>query len=150
MIISATFAETFGSRTMARLTAIIVVLGLLGTRAVPMPSWHLVRAPGAGCWPPRCDGTQVPLATPVIAHGGRLIMIGDGAAPGTGYESVDGKQWRAFDHDAAWGARYQSSDASFRGAIWRVGGFVQQGADRARPGPRAPGGISSSFGTHCG
>jgi hypothetical protein len=115
---------------MARLTTIIVVLGVLGTIAMRAPSWHLARAPGGGCWPPRCDEAQVPLATPVIAHGTRLIMIGDGAAPTTGYESLDGTQWQAFEHDAAWGARYQASDASFRGAIWRVGGFVQQGADR--------------------
>lgn len=52
-------------------------------------------------------------------------MIGDGAAPNRGYESADGLQWRGFDHDAPWGVRYRASDVSFRGAMWRMGGFVQ-------------------------
>jgi hypothetical protein len=66
----------------------------------------------------------------VIAHDGRLFMIGDGAAPRGGYESTNGVDWRAFDHDAGWDARYRASDASFNGYLWRVGGFVQRGDTR--------------------
>ena len=94
------------------------------------PAWQLVREPGSGCWPPRCEGDRLPLATPVVAHAGKLLMIGDGAAPQHGYESHDGKTWRAFEHDAAWGKRYKAADASFAGAIWRVGGWVEENGRR--------------------
>jgi len=94
------------------------------------PTWHQARAPGAGCWPPRCADGQIPLATPVVSHDGRLFMIGDGAAPGRAYESVDGKAWRGYDHDARWGIRYKAAHASYGGALWRVGGFVEDGGAR--------------------
>ena len=94
------------------------------------PTWHLARDPGAGCWPPRCQNGQVPLATPVLAHAGRLVMIGDGAAPNAGYESRDGKAWSGFKHDARWGKRYKAADVSYSGALWRVGGFVEENGGR--------------------
>jgi hypothetical protein len=103
------------------------VIGSLGLTVAADPSWHLVRSPGTGCWPPKCQAGQVPLATPVVSHGGRLIMIGDGAAPRQVYESDDGSTWRAHSHDARWGARYKAADASYAGALWRVAGFVQHG-----------------------
>jgi hypothetical protein len=94
------------------------------------PSWYLARVPGHGCWPPRCRTEDVPLATPILSHANRLFMIGDGAAPTSGYESMDGVRWREFQHDARWGIRYKAADVSFRGALWRVGGFVQDGPKR--------------------
>jgi hypothetical protein len=106
--------------------AAVVVLSAV----VAAPAWHVAREPGSGCWPPNCQAGQLPLATPVVSHGGQLLMIGDGAAPTRGYESTDGRTWRGFAHDASWGARYRSADASFAGAVWRVGGFVQTGATR--------------------
>jgi hypothetical protein len=102
---------------------------LIGT-VVAAPAWFVARDPGDGCWPPNCREGQLPLATPVVSHGGRLLMIGDGAAPTRAYESTDGKRWRGFEHDASWGVRYGSADASFAGAVWRVSGFVQNGATR--------------------
>ena len=111
----------------------ISVLAMVGTAVAAVaaaPSWHVARDPGDGCWPPRCGGEGVPLATPVVSHAGRLFMLGDGAAPTRGYESADGRHWRGFEHDARWGPRYKAADASFSGALWRVGGFVQDGARR--------------------
>jgi hypothetical protein len=109
---------------------LLLALSMLGVAFSVAPTWHVARNPGDGCWPPNCEDSQVPLATPVVTHGERLFMIGDGAAPTRAYESTDGKTWRGFAHDARWGARYKASDASFAGALWRVGGFVQRGADR--------------------
>jgi hypothetical protein len=57
-------------------------------------------------------------------------MIGDGAAPNHGYESRDGKSWRGFTHDARWGKRYKAADASYAGALWRVGGWVEENGQR--------------------
>jgi leucine-zipper-like transcriptional regulator 1 len=107
------------------LWAVFVLLSVGGE-----PTWRIAREPGFGCWPPKCGADQVPLATPLVAHAGKLVMIGDGAAPHHGYESTDGKRWRVFEHDAAWGVRYQAADASYRGALWRVAGFVQDGNRR--------------------
>jgi hypothetical protein len=70
------------------------------------------------------------LATPVLVHGDRFIMLGDGADPRRIYESSDGAQWIGRGTDAAWGARYRSADASFAGALWRVGGFETRGEQR--------------------
>jgi hypothetical protein len=67
------------------------------------------------------------MATPVLVHGNRFVMIGDGADPQRLYESSDGARWQARDTDAAWGARYKSADASFAGALWRAGGFETRG-----------------------
>ena len=53
-------------------------------------------------------------------------MIGDGAAPTRLYESSDGKTWLGSHHDARWGARYKSADASYAGTLWRVGGWVAE------------------------
>lgn len=58
-------------------------------------------------------------------------MIGDGAGPQRIYESTDGSQWRARRTNAAWGPRYPSADASFAGALWRVGGFEARGPQRS-------------------
>lgn len=102
----------------------LVAGGIMALAAATEPMWRVAREPGAGCWPPRCTLEQLPLATPVFAHAGRLMMIGDGAAPNHGYDSRDGKTWRAFTHDATWGTRYKTADASFAGALWRVGGWV--------------------------
>jgi len=66
-----------------------------------LPTWHLARAPGTGCWPPQCQSDQIPLATPVVAHSRRLYMIGDGAAPNQIYQSDDGINWRSYSHDAS-------------------------------------------------
>src|SRR5262245_2113726 len=107
-------------RSIAPVFAIVLTL-----RLAPEPAWHLAREPGAGCWPPQCTDSEVPLATPVIPHRDGLLMIGDGAAPNHGYESPDGNTWRAFMHDAHWGKRYKAADASYAGAIWRVGGWVE-------------------------
>src|SRR5262245_31082873 len=109
-------------RSMIRMLAAgsVVAAGLAAE-----PTWRLALAPGSGCWPPNCADGQVPLATPVVAHDGRLIMIGDGAAPTRGYESPDGTTWRAFTHDADWGRRYKSADISYASALWRVGGWVE-------------------------
>jgi len=93
-------------------------------------AWHVVRPPGSGCLPPACTDGEWPMATPVLAHGDRLIMIGDGADPTRIYESLDGAQWQARRIDAGWGTRYKSADASFAGALWRVGGFEPRGAER--------------------
>jgi hypothetical protein len=57
-------------------------------------------------------------------------MIGDGAAPNQGYESLDGTTWRGFKHDARWGKRFKAADASYRGALWRVGGWVEENGAR--------------------
>src|SRR5262245_25183056 len=94
------------------------------------PTWYLARSPGTGCWPPHCQEGQLPLATPVVSHAGRLFMIGDGAAPHYIYESSDGRTWRGYEHDARWGIRYKAADASYAGALWRVGGFVEDGRTR--------------------
>ena len=107
------------------LAAVACVIGTV----IAEPAWHLVRAPGTGCWPPRCDLGQVPLATPVVSHLGRLFMIGDTAATHV-YESDDGINWRQHPHDAAWGVRYQAAHASYGGALWRAGGFVARGTSR--------------------
>jgi hypothetical protein len=64
-----------------------------------------------------------------VAHNGRLFMIGDGASPTRIYESADGRNWLVYEHDAEWGRRYRAADASFRGSLWRAGGFVES-ADR--------------------
>jgi len=105
-------------------------LSIVGAAAAAAPAWYVARNPGQGCWPPQCQDGQVPLATPVVSHAGRLFMIGDGAAPTRVYESTDGRNWRGFEHNARWGTRYKAADASFAGALWRVGGFVQNGATR--------------------
>ncbi len=94
------------------------------------PEWQEAVPPGRGCWPPRCRADQVPLATPVVAHRGGLVMIGDGADPTHLYESRDGRTWRSRKHDARWAGRYGSADASYRDALWRVGGFVPSGSGR--------------------
>lgn len=57
-------------------------------------------------------------------------MIGDGASPRRTYVSTDGAAWRALQNDAACGERYKSADASFRGLLWRVGGFEVRGENR--------------------
>jgi hypothetical protein len=57
-------------------------------------------------------------------------MLGDGAAPNRGYESIDGKTWSAFTHDATWGARYKATDISYRGALWRIAGWVEENGRR--------------------
>ena len=110
---------------------VLSIFGSLSLAVSADPTWQLARSPGKGCWPPRCPEGQVPLATPVISHAGRLFMIGDGAAPNHVYESEDGTTWRAYSHDARWGVRYKASDASYAGALWRVGGFVE--GDRRTP-----------------
>ena len=109
------------------------------------PTWRQAIPPGAGCLPPHCAAGQLPLALPLVAHDGRLRMIGDGADPTRIYESEDGVRWTAHRHDAGWGARYRAADASFRGSLWRAGGFVESHDRRtlasspARPGHRATG-----------
>ena len=106
-----------------------IALGAIGFLALGVavePTWDLVRAPGTGCWPPQCGPDQLPLATPVIPHANGLVMLGDGAASNLGYESRDGRAWRAFTHDASWGKRYKAADASFAGALWRVGGWIEE------------------------
>jgi len=115
---------------MSARTRVVAGLSIIGASAAVEPVWHLARSAGDGCWPPNCEDGQVPLATPVVAHAGRLLMIGDGAAPSRSFESTDGKQWRGFDHDARWGATYGAAHASFAGKLWRAGGFVQDGATR--------------------
>ena len=105
----------------------IVAVLLLGLDAEPR--WHQARPAGSGCLPPRCAPGQLPLALPLVAHEGRLFMIGDGADPTRIYESADGITWYSSDHDAQWGVLYGAAHASYRGALWRVGGFVQS-ADR--------------------
>jgi hypothetical protein len=106
------------------LVAAAVVLGLAGE------AWHVVRAPGGGCLPPACRDGQWPLATPVVVHGDRLVMIGDGADPRRIYESSDGAHWQAKSTDAAWGMRFKAADASFAGSLWRAGGFEPRGEER--------------------
>jgi hypothetical protein len=104
---------------------VLAAIGLLGVGHVAEPTWREARAPGTGCLPPRCHPGQVPLATPVVSHAGRIVMIGDGAATQV-YDSRDARAWRGFGHDARWGVRYKAADASHAGALWRVGGFVEQ------------------------
>src|SRR5688500_3546605 len=111
-------------------TRVSALGGILALGFAMEPTWHLARESGAGCWPPRCQDGQVPLATPIVPHGGRLLMIGDGAAPNHGYESRDGQTWRGFTHDAAWGKRYKAADASYAGALWRVGGWMEEDGQR--------------------
>ena len=114
-----------------RLMAWVVALGsVVGLRVAGEMGWQLARDPGTGCWPPSCQAGQVPLATPVLAHAGRLLMVGDGAAPNDGYESPDGRIWRRFTHDAGWGARYRAADISHDGFLWRVGGWVEEDGQR--------------------
>lgn len=91
---------------------IVATLSYVWLSLAAEPTWFLARSPGTGCWPPRCQQGQLPLATPVVSHAGRLFMIGDGAAPNHVYESDDGKNWRGYQHDASWGPRYRAADAS--------------------------------------
>jgi hypothetical protein len=70
------------------------------------------------------------MATPVVVHGNRFVMIGDGADPQLIYESSDGADWQAKRTDAAWGTRFKSADASFDGTLWRAGGFEPRGEQR--------------------
>lgn len=93
-------------------------------------SWYEVRPPGRGCWPPACASDELPLALRVVAHSGRLLMIGDGADPTGVYESSDGRVWRRSEHNAAWGVRYGAAIASYRGTLWVAGGFEQIGERR--------------------
>jgi hypothetical protein len=102
----------------------IVALGLIAE------AWHVVRLPGGGCLPPACRDGEWPMATPVLLHGNRFVMIGDGADPQSLYESSDGARWRPRRTDAAWGTRYKSADASFAGSLWRAGGFEPRGEQR--------------------
>ena len=113
-----------------RRVARLLVTGCGVALSLAAPTWRVAREPGDGCWPPRCQDGQVPLATPVIAHGDRLFMIGDGAAPNQAYESLDGTTWRGFTHDASWGKRYKAADASYAGALWRVGGWTEDDGRR--------------------
>lgn len=108
----------------------LVTLSGLALELVAEPKWHVAREPGTGCWPPHCDNSQVPLATHIVAHAGRLFMIGDGAAQNRVYESVDGITWRGFTNDARSGKRYKAADASHAGALWRVGGWVEENGRR--------------------
>ena len=89
------------------------------------PRWHQAIPPGSGCLPPRCASGQLPLALPILVHGERLIMIGDGADPTRIHESRDGRNWVSYEHDAQWGKSYGAAHASYRGALWRLGGFVE-------------------------
>jgi len=89
----------------------------------PEPRWHEALAAGRGCLPPACAEGQLPLALPVVVHGDRLFLIGDGADPTRVYESQNGRDWRSHVHDADWGSTWGAAYASFRGALWRVGGF---------------------------
>jgi hypothetical protein len=120
----------FARENRIRSTTWTLALGFVAVSSTIAPAWHLARESGAGCWPPRCADDQLPLATPVISHAGKLYMIGDGAAPHHGYGSRDGKTWRAFQHNAVWGQRYKAADASFAGALWRVGGWVEENGQR--------------------
>jgi hypothetical protein len=70
------------------------------------------------------------MATPVLVHGNRFVMIGDGADPQWIYESSDGAHWGGKRTNAGWGTRYKSADASFAGALWRTGGFEPRGEER--------------------
>lgn len=106
-----------------RIAALIAGL-LLGLSA---EVWHVVRAPGGGCLPPACRDGQWPMATPVLFHGNRFVMIGDGAAPQRSYVSSDGAEWRMQTSDAGWGARFRAADASFGGSLWRAGGLEVRG-----------------------
>lgn len=90
-------------------------------------AWHVVRKPGSGCVPPECLDGQWPMATPVLVHDDRFVMIGDGADPQRIWESFDGVNWQVRRTNAGWGRRYGSADASFDGSLWRVGGFETRG-----------------------
>ena len=57
-------------------------------------------------------------------------MIGDGADPSHIHESRDGREWVRHEHDARWGAAYGGAHASYRGALWRAGGFVDSAGQR--------------------
>jgi len=107
------------------------LVGCLLAAGLGAEAWHVVRPPGGGCLPPACREGEWPMATPVLVHGDRFIMIGDGADPQRIYESSDGARWITRRTNAAWGTRYQSADASFAGVLWRAGGFEVRG-DRPR------------------
>lgn len=107
-----------------------VVAGTVLLILAPEPRWHQAIPPGSGCLPPRCAPGQLPLALPLVAHGDRLFMIGDGADSTGGYESRDGQRWTRFEHNAGWRASYGAALASYRGALWRAGGFVEAGGRR--------------------
>jgi hypothetical protein len=94
------------------------------------PRWREAIRAGSGCFPPRCDPGQLPLALPILVHGDRLVMIGDGADPRHIHESRDGRTWVAQEHDATWGNVYGAAHASYRGALWRMGGFVAANGER--------------------
>lgn len=94
-------------------------------------AWHVVRSPGSGCLPPACRDGEWPMATPVLVHDNRFVMIGDGAEPQRIWESSDGSRWRSTRTDAGWGTRYQSAGASFAGVLWRAGGFEPHGEHRS-------------------
>ena len=81
-------------------------------------------------FPPTAPEASCPLALPLVVHAGGLVMIGDGADPTRIYESPDGQSWRAYRHNTDWSTRYGASDASFHGALWRIGGFVEAGGRR--------------------
>lgn len=102
-----------------------LIPGILVLFVSPEPRWHQAIPPGTGCLPPRCASGQLPLALPIVAHGDRLVMMGDGADPTRIYESRDGRRWLSHEHDATWGQSYGAAHASYRGALWRVGGFVE-------------------------
>lgn len=100
------------------------------TLGLSVETWRVVLTPGGGCLPPACRDGDWPMATPVLVHGDRFVMIGDGADPQRIYESSDGARWTTKRTDAAWGTRYKSADASFAGALWRAGGFEPHGEQR--------------------
>ncbi len=109
--------------------ASVVACGILAL-GLSVEAWHVVRPPGGGCLPPACRDGEWPMATPVLVHGNRFVMIGDGADPERIYVSSDGARWLAKRTDAAWGTRFKSADASFAGALWRAGGYEPRGEQR--------------------
>jgi len=113
-----------------RITRLRFVASLLLLPLAPQPRWHEAVPPGSGCLPPRCAAGQLPLALPILVHGERLFMIGDGADPRRVHESRDGRTWASYEHNARWGQTYGAAHASYRGALWRMGGFTDTASQR--------------------
>lgn len=88
--------------------------------AKPGYEWKIVAPAGSGCFAPKCEAGQFPMAiVPVTGFDDKLYLIGDR----TVWTSNDGVAWNAPQAKTDWGERYGMRIAYFREQLWMLGGM---------------------------